>query len=300
MLMRKIFTLMLLAMACTMNIQAQEYNLFDPADLDADGWLWFDTDEKIEKYVGLCNEEDYKIDPNGKLIQMVYADILPDYPATYADSWWVGSGTDGEVGTDGALTGAIVISAASGMMSTNGGGVAVMMPSCKTFSLCLSKDGRAMVRMLASKDIGTSFTDYYVISAAYASMFKPLFRSGVYTWTGIENLDNGNDGAWNMQTDEPIYAYLQNVNNAELWLHGIKVTTTTEPAGIEEESVAGKDKIFFFNNTVSLNEEAQIEVYNVAGVMVESAFATKLSLNDMNKGVYFVKVGNNVRKVAVK
>ena len=264
MLMRKIFTLMLLAMACTMNIQAQEYNLFDPADLDADGWLWFDTDEKIEKYVGLCNEEDYKIDPNGKLIQMVYADILPDYPATYADSWWVGSGTDGEVGTDGALTGAIVISAASGMMSTNGGGVAVMMPSCKTFSLCLSKDGRAMVRMLASKD------------------------------------DNGNDGAWNMQTDEPIYAYLQNVNNAELWLHGIKVTTTTEPAGIEEESVAGKDKIFFFNNTVSLNEEAQIEVYNVAGVMVESAFATKLSLNDMNKGVYFVKVGNNVRKVAVK
>ena len=54
--MKKIFTLMLLAMACTMNIQAQEYNLFDPADGDADGWLWFDTDEKVEKYIGICDE----------------------------------------------------------------------------------------------------------------------------------------------------------------------------------------------------------------------------------------------------
>ena len=75
--------------------------------------------------------------------------------------------------------------------------------------------------------------------------------------------------------------------------------TTTEPAGVEE-TVVGKDKIFFFNNTVSLNEEAQIEVYNVAGVLVESAFAAKLSLEDMSKGIYIVKVGNNTRKVTVK
>ena len=70
--MKKIFTLLLLAMACSVNMQAQEYNLFDPADVDADGWLWFDTDEKIEKYVGVCNEDDYKVNPNGKLIQLVY------------------------------------------------------------------------------------------------------------------------------------------------------------------------------------------------------------------------------------
>lgn len=298
--MKKLFTLMLLAMACSVTLQAQEYNLFDAADVDADGWLWFDTDEKIEKYIGVCDEDNYKVDPNGKPIQLVYADIMPDYPAPTTDSWFVGAGTDGEVGTEGCKTGAIILPAASAMMATNGGGIAVMMPSCKTFSLCLSKDGRAMVRMLASKDINTTFTDYYVISAAYASMFKPLFRSGIYTWTGIETLDNGNDGAWNMQTDAPIYGYLQNVNNAELWIHGIKVTTSTAPTGIEEETVAGKDKIFFFNNTVSLNEEAQIEVYNIAGVMVESAFASKLSLDDMNKGIYIVKVGNNVRKVAVK
>ena len=38
----------------------------------------------------------------------------------------------------------------------------------------------------------------------------------------------------------------------------------------------------------------------VAGVLVESAYAAQLSLNDMNKGIYLVKVGNKTRKVAVK
>lgn len=299
--MKKIFTLMLLAMACTLNIQAQEYNLFDAADVDADGWLWFDTDEKIEKYVGLCNEEDYKIDPDGKLIQLVYADILPDYPTPYADSWFVGAGTDGEIGSDGAKTGAIVINGASALAGANGGGIVINMPSCKSLSMSLSGESNVSVRLLASKDINTSFTEYNVIQV-YVTPFKPLFRSGIYTWTGIENLDNGYDDetGYNMQSDAPIFAYLQNNSKNEFYIHGIKVMTTTAPAGIEEESVAGKDKIFFFNNTISLNEEAQIEVYNVAGVLVESAFASRLSLEDMSKGIYLVKVGNNTRKVAVK
>ena len=296
--MKKIFTFMLLAVACSVNMQAQEYNLFDAEDVDADGWLWFDTDEKIEKYVGICNEEDYKIDPDGKLIQLVYADILPDYPTPYADSWFVGAGTDGEIGGEGALTGSIVLPKSSGMLSTNGGGIAILMPSCKSLSICMSNDGQVRVRMMGTKDINTSFYNYDVISAKYAG-FSALFNSGIYFWTGIENLTNGNDYAYPLKSDEPIYAYLQNCHY-EFYIHGIKVMTTTNPAGIEEETVAGKDKIFFFNNTISLNEEAQIDVYNVAGVLVESAFATQLSLEDMSKGIYIVKVGNNTRKVAVK
>ena len=153
--------------------------------------------------------------------------------------------------------------------------------------------------MLATKDVDVSFYEYDVISAKYATIFKPLSSAGIYTWTGIETLNNGNEGAYNLQTNDPIYAYFQSLSKYEIYIHGIKVMTTTEPAGVEE-TVVGKDKIFFFNNTVSLNEEAQIEVYNVAGVLVESAFATKLSLEDMSKGIYIVKVGNNTRKVTVK
>ena len=60
--MKKIFTLAMLAVI-VMGSQAQEYNLFDAADCDAEGWLWLNTQEKIDKYVGLCNEDDYTVDP---------------------------------------------------------------------------------------------------------------------------------------------------------------------------------------------------------------------------------------------
>ncbi len=302
MLMKKIFTLMLLAMACTLNIQAQEYNLFDAADVDADGWLWFDTDEKIEKYVGLCNEEDYKIDPDGKLIQLVYADIMPDYPSAYADSWFVGAGTDGEIGSDGAKTGTIVLPKSSASMEENGGGIALKLPSCKTISFCISAEGQMTAAVKASKDINTTFTNYTTIKS-YLTGFMKLCGAGVHTWSGIETFHNNmeDETDYTLQSDAPIYAFIVNTTTwRQLYIHGVKITTPTAPAGIEEESVAGKDKIFFFNNTISLNEEAQIEVYNVAGVLVESAFASRLSLEDMSKGIYLVKVGNNTRKVAVK
>lgn len=56
--MKKIISTLILGLACTIGVQAQEYNLF--YDVDADGWLWFDSQEKIDKYVGLCNEADNK------------------------------------------------------------------------------------------------------------------------------------------------------------------------------------------------------------------------------------------------
>lgn len=42
--MKKIFSTLFLGLVCTIGTKAQEYNLF--YDVDADGWLWFDTDEK--------------------------------------------------------------------------------------------------------------------------------------------------------------------------------------------------------------------------------------------------------------
>lgn len=45
---RKI-TVLLMTLSVVMFANAQEYNLFDPADVDANGWIWFDTQEKIDK-----------------------------------------------------------------------------------------------------------------------------------------------------------------------------------------------------------------------------------------------------------
>ena len=200
-------------------------NLFDIEDVDADGWLWFDTDEKIEKYVGICNEEDYKVNPNGKLIQLIYADIMPDYPASYADSRFVGVGIDGDLEGEGAKTGSLVIAPASANMTINGGGFVVCMPSCSSYSIALSSEAKMYVRMMATKDVNTSFTNYDVISAKYATVFKPLSSAGIFTWTGIETLDKGTDDAYNLQTDAPIYAYFQSMSKYEMYIHGIKVMT---------------------------------------------------------------------------
>lgn len=293
----KISTL-LLGLTCAVGAQAQEYNLFK--DVDADGWLWFDSQEKIDKYVGLCNEADNKIDPNGKIIQMVPADIAPDYPATSADPFWQGAGEDGEIGSAGFRTGAIVTASASANMSANGGGFVVLMPSCTTYSICLSREGKTYVRMMASKDINTVFTNYDVISAAYATVFRPLFRGGVFTWSGIETLTNGNEGAYSLKSDTPIYAYFQSLTADPIYIHGIRVTTPTNSTVNIKETAASASHIFVEGNHVVLDKPADIQVYNANGALVNEAHSDRMDLSNMPKGIYIVKAGDAVRNIAVQ
>ena len=56
---------LLLTVTCLgllMTVHAQ-YNVFDAADVDEQGWLWFDSQAKIDKYVGL--------EGSGKLLQPI-------------------------------------------------------------------------------------------------------------------------------------------------------------------------------------------------------------------------------------
>ena len=60
--MKKFFTLTVLALAAMAATAQTKQNMFPAADTDADGWLWFDTAEKIEKYVGIIDETNYNED----------------------------------------------------------------------------------------------------------------------------------------------------------------------------------------------------------------------------------------------
>ena len=60
--MKKLYFMMALIL-CAMSATAQNYNLFSASDIDKDGWLWFDTQAKVDKYVGICDEDNYKADP---------------------------------------------------------------------------------------------------------------------------------------------------------------------------------------------------------------------------------------------
>lgn len=272
--MRKI----LLSMAVffsAMSLQAQEYNMFDKADVDANGWLWFDTQEKVDKYVGVCDEEDYKVNPNGKLIQMVYADQNPTYPETTVDPTAVGYGKGGEIGADGAKTGAIILAPSSSLTATNGGGIAILMPSCSTFSINISCSDKVFCQLLSTTDVNTAFSDYENRSAY--SLMNSFAGAGNTTKTGLERLSNGfNDIT--IKSDKPVYVYFRNNRNRELYIHGIKVTTPVA-TGIKNVVAEG-------------NTEA--EVYTLDGIKVAN------KTEGLKAGMYLVKSGDATRKVIVK
>ena len=152
--MKKGITTLFLGLAVALGAQAQEYNLF--YDVDEDGWLWFDSQEKIDKYVGTCDEENYCVNPNGKPIQLIYADYQPDYPSATADPTFVGAGAEGELGAEGARTGALIIPGASSFAGTNGGGFVVLMPSCASYDICMSCEEQARAHLALETSGGDS------------------------------------------------------------------------------------------------------------------------------------------------
>ncbi len=296
--MKKIVTTVCCAFACLCGAHAQ-YNMF--SDVDENGWLWFDSQEKIDKYVGICNEDEYKVDPNGKPIQLVYANIFNTYPDAEVDPYMEGFGTDGELGGPGFRTGAIIAPGASSQMGENGGGIVVCMPSCSTFSMCLSYDGSALVRMLGTTDVNTSFPEYTVVSAKYMTVFKPLFRASQnpYKWEGIETLDSGNEPYFKLKSDGPIYAFFQNGTKYPMLIHGIKVTTPTNTLAVTDLT-AEKNDIIFDGQEVRLIEKAQMQVYGMDGRLHASEFTNRMNVATYPKGLYIVKAGDSVKKISVR
>lgn len=275
MLMKKIFTFVMCAMAA-MSADAQEFNLFDAADCDADGWLWLNTQEKIDKYVGVIDEDNYTVNPNGKIIQMAFANIAPDYPETYADPEVYGvdkSGnyiTDEGVNKDECIKGAIVLAGASGVLgNTNGGCLVLNLPSCSTISLYLSSPGSVFGRTLKltaghsiDNDDSTSENPWTGSTKAIFVQIGPFGKNticdaGQYKWEGVATANNSYNEGVTFKSDSPVYFCFQNCRNRIIYVHAIKVTTPKqESAGISD---------------LSANSGTNGPVYNLAGQRVKHA-----------------------------
>ena len=273
--MKKIFTLAMLAVAA-MTASAQEFNLFPAYDCDAEGWLWLNTQEKIDKYVGTIDEENYTVDPNGKIIQMAFANITPEYPETYADPDATGADTEGYLFTDEGVTvdqlikGCVVLAPASAQMSMNGGCLVLNLPSCATISLMLSSEARMLGRTLMitpGADMGVDdsaegadpWTGSTKSIYAKASVFGSIHSAGQYKWEGVESANNGYNAGVTFKSDAPVYFALQNCHKYPVFIHAIRVTTpkqeTTSIATIPAASAAG----------------TAAHVYNLAGQRVKTA-----------------------------
>lgn len=262
--MKKIVTLAMLAVA-TMSASAQTtYNLFSHTDCDADGWLWLNTQAKIDRYVGKINEDAYTVDPNGKVIQLAFANINPDYTETYADPEAYGVDTQGNtildegVNKDECIKGAIVLAPASAMMATNGGCLVLNLPSCATIDLMLSSEARMLGRtlMLSStngidNDNSTGenpWTGDTKSIYAKASVLGSLHGAGQWKWEGVESLNNGFNNDITFKSESPVYFALQNCHKYAIYVHAIRITTPKqETVGIQENIANKQERNAYYN-----------------------------------------------------
>lgn len=253
--MKKLLSLGCLLLGASGLMAQQTYNLFPASDVDKNGWLWFDAEEKIEKYVGLIDEENYRLDMDGKIVQMIYADQVPDYPETFANDYVVGAGIDGEIGSEGSRTGAIVLAPSSQQMSTNGGGLALKLPSCSTISLYLSSEGRMLGRTLSTSDPAYDFNKYWPVCIKAVTGFMQLHSAGVFVWEGIETANNCSDHPdFTFVSDGPTYFVFQNCNAYPLYIHGIKVTTPKNEV-VEDDTLYG-----------DANEDKNVDVADITTI----------------------------------
>jgi len=260
--MKKIFTLTLMMLAA-MSGYAQT-NLFDAADCDANGWLWFDSQEKIDKYVGLCDEENYSVNTNGKPIQMAYAWQSPDYPETTANPDYVGTDKAGymegeEKYTPGeALTGAILLPKASGssiLGSPDGGCLILNLPSCSFIGLYMSSEGTYLGRTLMitpgfkmsedDKEGEEQWTGKTKAILSKATRFDALHSAGQWKWETAATDHGRTNGDLNFVSNNAVYFSFQNCNNSPVFIHGIKVLLGNS-AGINDINATKNGKAEYF------------------------------------------------------
>lgn len=293
---KKITLLMGTSLGFGCALQAQ--NLFDVKDVDANGWLWFDTAAKIEKYVGDANNADGKTDPNGKIIQMISADF-GDYVDCTAGADIIGAGTDGIIEGLDAKKGGILIPGASSAMGTNGAGFAVRMPSCVSFNLYLSSDTKMYVRLKGSVDETMNLADYPIISAKYTTAFSKLSNAGQKEWSEIEKLNNGSEPVFTLTSTAPIVCFYQNFAKYPVYLHGIKVLTAST-TGIENTTADNQLGMVMLESTLSLRSKADVAVYTAAGVQVYQATGDMIDLSHLAQGVYVVKANTTHAQQTLK
>lgn len=262
--------LFIAVLLCTIsNVKAQT-NLFDANDVDADGWLWFNTQAKIDKYIG----ED-------KAIRLVDAAFEP-FEETTVNADFMGAGTDGILGGINAQKGVIILPKSLKTSTYNGGGILLQLPSCKLLSVAFSCDEQ--MRPLVKGGAGKSETIDLAIIKTFS--FLPLSRAGQKKWEDLQTLEN--DNKFKLESTTPVTAHILNGNSKPLYIQGIKVLIADKTGtGISD---INDTKVVFANNVISTDELASITIYNLCGQIVTSANTTSIDLNSLEKGIYIVKV----------
>lgn len=184
---------------------------FDLEDIDSEGWLWFDTQEKIDKYVG----------PD-KIIQI--------YPATHgaleptiADPTIVGADKAGvmpdeETPQNGTQkTGAIRLALASSAIgAADGGSIEISLKSCSEFAVDLSSGSSMQTVLRLSVNYGAPIN-----VKMYMGGFGPILsKAGQKVWNCDEEADKM---ITKIKEEDANIISIVSMKNKYLYIHGIKL-----------------------------------------------------------------------------
>lgn len=217
--------------------KAQNENYFDLADVDANGWLWFDTQAKIDKYIG--EEDDLS-----KKIWLVYAgyedEELGENPLPYASPTVKGAGPTGELGESGCKTGAIVLCPSNVFNNETGGAIMLRLPSCLDFALNLSSEDPMLAAVYGG--VGAVETvDLQIIRGFCLAPFMYLSRERQYTFANIHLLQNNNTGFY-LESQNAMTACFRNCQSKSLYVHGIKVMVKPGDGGSKDPGTGDEDE----------------------------------------------------------
>lgn len=299
---KTLLTLAAFAVVGTLSAQTT-YNFFDPADCDENGFLWFDTKEKLDKYVGYPSRMQVKLLDGDYLVPGDYPgeDVAPE---TIKDASYVGYGTDGVKGGTGSKTGAIVLPVAGedfGVLSAPhicGGGILLHLPDCAKVDFFVSAEqadvnlglhpaeGNVPNRDLGGDNLilGGEFT-----SDSYGDKLPGVIFTGYFN--DVEKLEDqdygpvGNKHYFKIQSEKGVQRTIRLVNymkKSPLYVHGIRVLQYTDNGNpfTPGSGVAG----------IEADENAAVEFFNMQGVKVSGE----------EPGLYIRRQGSKTTKVVVK
>lgn len=269
-----LLTIAAAAMAAGLNAQ-QTYNFFDAADVDSDGWLWFDTQAKLDKYCGYASKT------KSFAIQLQDADYeLEDFsqPQCTTDAGYTGLGTDGTKGGANSRTGAIILPPAgpgfSALTAPGGRGGAIMLhlPDCAKLDVCVSAEQEAINLCVHVASGNVRVTEVQMIKGGekIGGVFGDDLENVTYTgnWNDIEQLEDSEYGPnWDQyfkiqsNPGEKRTVLIGNyMKNSPLYIHGICVLTYSDNSGAGVEEIG--------NATTDDNAP----LYNVFGMKVDSSY----------------------------
>lgn len=246
----------------------QTYNYFDPADCDADGWLWFDSQEKLDKYCGFGDK--YKI----QLLSASYEDADGNFAEPVLDGTLLGYNAAGEQG-EGAKTGAIEIPRASTYGAQNGGGIMMWLPDLAELSVFMSSEAKLRQPILLGGKGWIERVDMIPFKG-FLFPFTSMTSNYQYSWNNLQDEVNDNAGySLKSPAGEKVTACIADDMTAAILIQGIKVFTYTNTnAGSAVE-------------TVGDDANAPVEYLNMQGIKVSGE----------EPGLYIRRQGSSVTKV---